>query len=73
MEKDMMYRFDQSEIISQGVTRRALSSIQKRINNKDIDINELRKLGFENMALANKIREERISAVKKLQKPPAKS
>ncbi len=40
MEKDMMYRFDQSEIISQGVTRRALSSIQKRIDNKDVDINE---------------------------------
>ena len=40
MEKDMMYRFDQSEIISQGVTRRALSEIQKRIDNSDVDINE---------------------------------
>ena len=40
---------------------------------KDIDIKELRELGFENMALANKIREERISAVKKLQKLPAES
>jgi alpha-mannosidase len=40
MEKDMMYRFDQSEIISNGVTRRALSSIQKRINNNNIDIKE---------------------------------
>jgi alpha-mannosidase len=40
MEKDMMYRFDQSIIISQGVMRRGLSAIQKRINNKDIDINE---------------------------------
>ena len=28
MEKDMMYRFDQSEIISNGVIRRALSAIQ---------------------------------------------
>lgn len=33
---------------------------------KDIDINELRKLGFENMALANKIKETRISAVTEL-------
>ena len=40
MEKDMMYRFDQSEIISNGITRRALSTLQKRINNRDIDINE---------------------------------
>jgi hypothetical protein len=40
MEKDMIYRFDQSIIISQGVTRRGLSAIQKRINNKDIDIDE---------------------------------
>ena len=40
MEKDMMYRFDQSEIISQGVTRRALSTLQKRIDNTDVDINE---------------------------------
>ena len=40
MEKDMMYRFDQSEIISAGVTRRGLSAIVKQINNNDIDINE---------------------------------
>ena len=33
---------------------------------KFIDINELRELGFENMALANKIRETRISLIKKL-------
>ena len=40
MEKDMMYRFDQSTIISQGITRRGMSAIQKRIDNRDIDINE---------------------------------
>lgn len=33
---------------------------------KDIDINELRELGFENMALAKKIKEARVNAVKKL-------
>ena len=33
---------------------------------RDIDINALRDLGFENMALANKIKEVRVSAVKKL-------
>ncbi len=33
---------------------------------RDININELRSLGFENMALANKIREVRVSAVTKL-------
>ena len=40
MDKDMMYRFDQSEIISKGLTRRGLSAIQRQINNNDIDINE---------------------------------
>ncbi|TFG93899.1 MAG: hypothetical protein E4H13_15665, partial [Calditrichales bacterium] len=40
MEKDMMYRFDQSEIISAGVARRGLSAIQKNIDCRDIDINE---------------------------------
>ena len=40
MEKDMMYRYDQAGIISQGVMRRGMSAIQKRINNKNIDINE---------------------------------
>ncbi len=33
---------------------------------KDIDIDELRNLGFENMALANKIKEVRIKAVSQL-------
>ncbi|MCP4611238.1 MAG: hypothetical protein GY845_21215 [Planctomycetes bacterium] len=40
MEKDMMYRFDQATIISRGVMRRGMSAIQKRINNKDIDVHE---------------------------------
>ena len=40
MEKDMMYRFDQATIISRGVTRRGFSAIQKRINNKDINVHE---------------------------------
>jgi 2-O-(6-phospho-alpha-D-mannosyl)-D-glycerate hydrolase len=40
MEKDMMYRFDQSEILSNSVMRRGLSAIVKQINNNDIDINE---------------------------------
>ena len=33
---------------------------------KDVDIDELRSLGFENMALANEIKEVRIKAVKEL-------
>ena len=40
MEKDMMYRFDQATIISQGVMRRGMSAIQKRIDNQDIDVHE---------------------------------
>ncbi|MBN2092129.1 hypothetical protein JW964_21095, partial [candidate division KSB1 bacterium] len=40
MEKDMMYRFDQAIIISQGLMRRGMAAIQKRIDNSDIDINE---------------------------------
>ncbi len=40
MEKDMMYRFDQNEILSLGIMRRGLSAIVKQINNNDIDINE---------------------------------
>ncbi len=40
MEKDMHYRFDQCEIISQGVMRRGLSAVQKQINNNDIHIDE---------------------------------
>ena len=38
MEKDMHYRFDQAEIISDGVMRRGISAIQKRIDNTDVDI-----------------------------------
>ena len=33
---------------------------------KDVDISALRALGFENMALANKIKETRINAVTEL-------
>jgi mannosylglycerate hydrolase len=40
MEKDMIYRFDQATIISQGVLRRGMSAIQKRIDNNDIDVHE---------------------------------
>ena len=40
MEKDMMYRFDQNDILSLGVMRRSLSAIVKQIDNNDIDINE---------------------------------
>ncbi|MCB9206326.1 MAG: hypothetical protein H6610_02825 [Ignavibacteriales bacterium] len=40
MEKDMMYRFDQSEILSEGILRRGLSAIVKQINNSDIEITE---------------------------------
>ena len=40
MEKDMWYRFDQCQIISEGLMRRALQHIQSRINNDDIDISE---------------------------------
>jgi len=40
MEKDMMYRFDQNEILSLGVMRRGLSAIVKQIDNNDIDIDE---------------------------------
>jgi alpha-mannosidase len=40
MEKDMMYRFDQATIISEGVMRRGMSAIQKRIDNRDIDEKE---------------------------------
>ena len=35
MEKDMMYRFDQCEILSKGIMRRGLSAIVKNINNND--------------------------------------
>ena len=40
MEKDMMYRFDQNDVLSLGITRRGLSAIVKQIDNNDIDINE---------------------------------
>ena len=40
MEKDMMYRFDQNEVLSLGIMRRGLSAIVKQIDNNDIDINE---------------------------------
>lgn len=39
---------------------------QAFIVSKDVDIDSLRELGFENMALANKIKEARIDAVAKL-------
>jgi len=40
MEKDMWYRFDQCQILSEGLMRRGLQHIQRRINNDDIDIAE---------------------------------
>lgn len=40
MEKDMWYRYDQCQLISAGLMRRALQHIQGRINNDDIDISE---------------------------------
>lgn len=40
MEKDMMYRFDQTDILSNGIMRRGLSAIVKQIDNNDININE---------------------------------
>jgi len=40
MEKDMHYRFDQAEIISNGVARRGLAAIQKQIDNRDVDLLE---------------------------------
>ncbi|UCH35960.1 MAG: hypothetical protein JSV65_06295 [Armatimonadota bacterium] len=40
MEKDMWHRFEQCQIISEGLMRRGLQDIQKRINNDDIDVSE---------------------------------
>ena len=40
MEKDMYYRFDQAEIIAQGVMRRGMAAVQRRIDNRDVDIHE---------------------------------
>jgi len=37
MEKDMIYRYDQIMILSEGVMRRGFQEIQKRIDNSDID------------------------------------
>jgi tRNA nucleotidyltransferase (CCA-adding enzyme) len=41
---------------------------QALIVSKDVDISGLRELGYENMALANKIKEARIDAVTYLKK-----
>jgi alpha-mannosidase len=41
IEKDMHHRLDQSANISTGVLRRALQGIQKRINNSDLESNEV--------------------------------
>ncbi|MEZ6071154.1 MAG: glycoside hydrolase family 38 C-terminal domain-containing protein [Pirellulales bacterium] len=38
MEKDMHYRFDQAEIIADGVMRRGMAAIQKQIDNRDVDV-----------------------------------
>ena len=40
MEKDLHYRFDQSIIISNGVARRGMQEIAKRINSSDVDRKE---------------------------------
>ena len=40
MEKDLHYRFDQSRIISQGIMRRSMQEIQKRIDNSDFDLRD---------------------------------
>lgn len=40
MEKDMMYRFDQTDVLANGIMRRGLSAIVKQIDNNDIDIHE---------------------------------
>ena len=40
MEKDMHYRFDQAEIIADGVMRRGMAAIQKQIDNRDVDIHD---------------------------------
>ncbi|NUN95444.1 MAG: hypothetical protein HUU16_04665 [Candidatus Omnitrophica bacterium] len=36
MEKDSLYRFDQINIISEGLTRRGLEAIQREIDNSDL-------------------------------------
>ena len=40
MEKDMMFRFDQVSILSQGLMRRGFQAIQKRIDTGDLDIRD---------------------------------
>ena len=40
MEKDMLYRFDQVDILSQGLMRRGFQAIQKRIDTSDVEIRE---------------------------------
>ncbi|HUT73735.1 MAG TPA: glycoside hydrolase family 38 C-terminal domain-containing protein [Armatimonadota bacterium] len=40
MEKDMGHRFDQCRIMSEGLMRRGLQHLQRRINNDDIDVSE---------------------------------
>ena len=41
IEKDMFHRLDQCLNISTGILRRALQGIQKRINNADLNANEI--------------------------------
>ncbi len=41
IEKDMHHRLDQCRNISTGILRRALQGIQKRINNSDLNTNEV--------------------------------
>ncbi len=40
MEKDMMYRYDQIRILSQGLMRRGFQAIQKRIDTSNVDIKD---------------------------------
>lgn len=40
MEKDMMFRFDQARILSQGLMRRGFESIQRRIDTGNLDIRD---------------------------------
>jgi mannosylglycerate hydrolase len=40
MEKDMMFRFDQVRILSQGLMRRGFESIQRRIDTGKLDIRD---------------------------------
>ena len=54
--------FENIELPQGDYFRRALQAA------KNINIDELRSLGFENMALANKIKEARVSAVKNIQR-----